>query len=68
MARILRRLKRDFSSARAAWTDVAKDTGLSPSTHRIKRRDTATHFQWEVLGLRKQKTGRRSVRTARVRR
>ena len=48
--RTVTRSKSRFTSARAAWTDIARSTGLSPQTTRLKRMDSATEFRWVVLG------------------
>ncbi len=51
MARTInrRRLKSNFSSARAAWMDIAKKTRIKPGrTHTVRPKHTRTHFSWAV--------------------
>ncbi len=50
--------KARFLTARAAWLDIAKRTGVEPTTHRLRRADTPDMFRWEVLGRKK-----RGIRT-----
>lgn len=64
--RIVSRLKKSWPSARAAWMDIARQTGTSPSTHNLKRMDTKTHFRWEVLG--RKKVGGGKIRRQPIRR
>ena len=51
--RFVSRSKAGFRTARAAWLDIAKTTGVEPKTHRLRRMDTPDMFRWEVLGRRK---------------
>lgn len=44
MAKTYSRAKRKFKSARAAWADIAKKTGLRPS--QVKRDDKAGVYRW----------------------
>lgn len=48
--RLLRKSKKKFKNARAAWMQIDRETGISPSTHRLERIDTPEFFQWRVLG------------------
>ena len=43
-----RRLKSNFKSTRAAWLDIAKDTGTKASTHHVKPAHTRTHYVWSI--------------------
>ena len=46
----IRRSKSKFDSARAAWRDIEKDTGIRPSGYRLKRQDTDAFYAWKVIG------------------
>ncbi len=45
---IRRRSRKKFNSSRAAWMDIAKKTGATPATHRIRKVKSPGNFAWNV--------------------
>lgn len=55
IGKVYQRRKSRYRSARAAWHDIARETGLSPSTHVIRPEHSARLWRWRVLGRRRRR-------------